>query len=84
MKGGFFYNLTMKERYILMRNQNVVDWQFIYDYALSKGFSLGLNAFHVGAQYLLMEMQRILDHLDHEYELTILTDKQGKFIKIIT
>jgi len=84
VKGGFFYNLTMKERYILMRNDNVVDWQFIYDYVVSKGFSLGVNAFNTGAQYLLMEIQRILDHLDHEFELHILLDKQGKFIKVIT
>lgn len=74
----------MKERYIKMRNDNVVDWQFVYDYAVSKGFSLGLNAFHVGAQYLLIKIDSILDHLDHEYELTILTDKQGNFIKVIT
>jgi hypothetical protein len=74
----------MKERYIQMRNQNVVDWPFIYDYVVSKGFNLGVNAFNYGAQYLLMEINFILDFLDHEYELTILLDKQGKFIKVIT
>ena len=74
----------MKERYIRMRNEKVIDWQFIYDYVVSKGFTLGLEKFNVGANYLNMAMHEILEQLDHEYELTILYDKQGIFIKVIT
>lgn len=74
----------MKERYIRMRNEKVVDWQFIYDYTVSKGFTLGVEKFNTGANYLMMAMVQILDQLDHEYELTILYDNQGNFIKVIT
>lgn len=74
----------MKDRYIQMRNSRVVDWQFIYDYCLSKGFTLGVEKFNLGTQFLNMAMNEILDQLDHEYELTLLYDKQGKFIKVVT
>jgi hypothetical protein len=74
----------MKERYIQMRNQHIIDWQFIYDYSVSKGYSGGVQMFNQAAHYLNMVMVHILEQLDHEYELTILYDKQGNFIKIVT
>lgn len=74
----------MKERYIRMRNEKVIDWQFIYDYTVSKGFTLGVEKFNLGAQFLMAAMSQILDQLDHEYELTLLYDQQGNFIKVIT
>jgi len=74
----------MKERYIQMRNQQVIDWQFIYDYSVSKGYSDVVEVFNQAANYLNIVMVNILDHLDHEYELTILYNKQGNFIKVIT
>jgi hypothetical protein len=73
----------MKERYVRMRNEKVIDWLFIYDYAVSKGFTLGVEKFNIGANYLNMTMHEILNQLDHEYELTILYDKQGIFIKVV-
>jgi hypothetical protein len=73
----------MKERYIQMRNQQVIDWQFIYDYSVYKGYNDGVEVFNQAAHYLNMVMVNILDHLDHEYELTILYNKQGNFIKVI-
>ena len=66
-----------------MRNEKVIDWQFIYDYVVSKGFTLGVEKFNIGANYLNMTMHEILNQLDHEYELTILYDKQGIFIKVV-
>ena len=74
----------MKERYIQMRNSRVVDWQFIYDYCLSKGFTLGVEKFNIGANALMMAMSQILDQLDHEYELTLLHDIHGNFIKVVS
>lgn len=74
----------MKERYIQMRNKQIIDWQFIYDYSVSKGYSNGVEVFNQAANYLNMVMVTILDYLDHEYELTMLFDKQGKFIKVIS
>ena len=74
----------MKDRYIQMRNSRVVDWQFIYDYCVSKGFTLGVQNFNIGANALMMAMSQILDQLDHEYELTLLQDINGNFIKVIS
>ena len=67
-----------------MRNQKIIDWQFIYDYVVSKGFNLGVDKFNIGANYLNFEIFYVLDHLDREYELTLLINKQGEFIKVIT
>jgi len=73
----------MRERYIEMRNRRIVDWQFIYDYCVSKGFTLGVNNFNLGAQWLIVEMESILSILDREYELTLLYDKNNNFIRVI-
>jgi len=67
-----------------MRNNRVVDWQFMYDYAVSKGFNLGVQSFNMGANMLLMEINNILISLDHEYDLTLLYDKDNNFIRVIT
>ena len=74
----------MKERYIQMRNQQVIDWQLIYEYCISKGFTLGVEKFNIGANALMMAMSQILDQLDHEYELTLLYDINGNFIKVVS
>lgn len=73
----------MRERYVEMRNRRIVDWQFIYDYCVSKGFTLGVNNFNLGAQWLMVEMESILSILDREYELTLLYDKNNNFIRVI-
>ncbi len=71
----------MKDRYIQMRNQRVLDMYFVYDYAVSKGFNLSFQDFQFGFTY--MNIESLLDTLDHEFELTLLFDKQGRFIKVI-
>ena len=85
MKGGSFFHIkALKERYIQMRNEGVLDRVFMYDYAVSKGFNLGEQAFSVGFLDLAMNVNSILDQLDVEYELTLLFNQNGQFIKIIT
>lgn len=74
----------MKERYIEMRNSKTIDWQFIYEYAISKGFTLSVNEFNVGAGYLNMNIDFVLELLDREYELTLLFNQRGEFIKVVT
>jgi hypothetical protein len=74
----------MKERYIKMRNDRVVDWVFIYDYVISKGFTGSVHDFNASAQHLMMSIISIMDFLDHEYNLTLVCDQQGNFIKVIT
>lgn len=74
----------MRDRYIRMRNGGGIEWQFIYDYAVSKGFNLGVEKFNLGSQFLAMAMEQIIDQLDKEYEVTSVHGVDGKFIKIIT
>jgi len=71
----------MKDRYIEMRNRKLLDMYFMYDYAVSKGFSLSFQDFQVGFVYMNIEL--LLDTLDHEFELTLLFDRQGHFIKVV-
>ena len=73
----------MKDRYIQMRNQRIIDWQFMYDYVVSKGFNLGVESFNLGANYIMFSIDNILDMLDKEYELTLLFNKDGSFIKVL-
>jgi hypothetical protein len=79
---GLFNLNYMKDRYILMRNSNTIDGNFVFDYAVSKGFRHGVNEFNMGSMYL--NVAKLLDDLDKEYDLTVLYDQQGKFIKVIT
>jgi hypothetical protein len=74
----------MKDRYIEIRNKKFIDWQFLYDYVVSKGFNLGVESFNMGAQYLVNSIDNIMQQLDSEYELTLLHDKDGNFIKVVT
>lgn len=74
----------MRDRYIRMRNSSGIDWQFIYDYAVSKGYTGGVQNFNIASNYLSMVMEQIIDQLDREYDIISLHGVDGKFIKIIT
>jgi hypothetical protein len=71
----------MKEEYIKMRNSGVVNWQLLYTYATDKGMTLDPQMFANGIQFV--DITQVIDQLDHEFELTVLYDKQGKFIKVV-
>jgi hypothetical protein len=43
--------------------------------------TLDPQAFIQGVQFV--DVNQVFDKIDHEYELTILYDKEGKFIKIV-
>ena len=73
----------MRDRYIRMRNSNGIDWQFIYDYAVYKGYTGGVQNFNIASSYLSMVMEQIIDQLDREYDVISLHGVDGKFIKII-
>lgn len=74
----------MRDRYIRMRNSGGIDWQFIYDYAVYKGYTGGVGNFNIATNYLSMVMVNIIEQLDAEYEVVSLHGVDGKFIKIIT
>jgi hypothetical protein len=71
----------MRDRYIKMRNSKIIDANFFLDYALYKGFTYGVNEFNAASMYFKIDL--IIQNLDSEYNLTILFDKQDKFIKVI-
>jgi len=79
---GFLKNNNhMKDKYVQMRNDKVMDLNFLYEYAISKGFTLSVQEFNLGAMYL--DVQSILDKLDNEFELVILFDVNGNFVKVV-
>jgi len=71
----------MRDKYIEMRNNRVLDVDFLYNYFLNKGGSLQINEFMYGFKFL--DIDFLLKKLDVEFELTILTDINGNFIKVI-
>lgn len=71
----------MKEEYIKMRNSGVVNWQLLYTYATERGMTLDPQAFVQGVQFV--DVNQVIDQIDHEYELTVLYNKEGKLIKIV-
>ena len=71
----------MRDRYITMRNSKTIDFYFFFDYAISKGFNLGIEAFHIGSVHL--DVIHLIEHLDREFCLTLLLDKNNNFIKVI-
>jgi hypothetical protein len=71
----------MKEEYIKMRNSGVVNWQLLYTYATEHDMTLDPQAFIQGVQFV--DVNQVFDKIDYEYELTILYDKEDKFIKIV-
>jgi len=71
----------MIEKYIEMRNKNIVDLDLLYTYASDKGMSLSQHRFMVGSQFL--NYQEVLESMDKEFNLTRVYDKDGNFIKVI-
>ena len=71
----------MKEDYIKMRDKKIIDTNFFYQYALLKGFKGTFAEFNAGAVYLMVD--HALDHLDQEFKLTTVHDKNGNFIKVV-
>lgn len=71
----------MKEQYVNMRNRNLIDLGVLYTYAVGKGFTLSIDEFAVGLRY--SDINNIFRQLDQEFNLTLLHDKNDKFIKVI-
>jgi hypothetical protein len=71
----------MKEQYIAMRNSRTLDLSVLYTFARERGMTLSFHEFQVGSQFL--NYGEVIDHMDREFKLNILTDKDGNFIKVI-
>ena len=71
----------MKEQYIKMRNSNQLDMSLLYTYAREQGLNLPPDQFSIAMQFA--NPNEIIEHLDHKFELTIVYDKDGNFIKVV-
>jgi hypothetical protein len=71
----------MKEQYIKMRNNHIVDPNLLYIYAVQNGFTLSITEFLIGLQHC--NINDIIYHLDCKFELTRLHDKNDNFIMIV-
>jgi hypothetical protein len=74
---------NLKSRYIAMRNANNLNGSFFYDYAIHKGFSGSYDEFITGWYNSAIDINILFSNLDLEFELTILVDKSGNFLKIV-
>ena len=70
----------MKEQYIKMRNSNQLDIGLLYTYAREQGLNMPIDQFAAGVHFTATE---IIDYLDHKFELTIVYNKHGGFIKVV-
>lgn len=73
----------MKDRYKIMRQSNMLDVRFLYDYALSKGLKrCDLHFFSQAFSFSNMNVEELLSNLDKEFDLTIVHDSNGMVIKV--
>lgn len=73
----------MKDRYKMMRQSNMLDIRFLYDYAVSKGLKrCDLNFFSQAFSFSNMNVEELLSNLDKEFDLTTVHDSTGRVIKV--
>ena len=71
----------MKAEYIKMRNSNQLDVGLLYTLAREEGLSAAPDQFSIALSFA--NINEMICHLDHKFELTILYNKNGNFIKVI-
>ena len=71
----------MKERYITMRNSNQLDLDLLYTLAKEEGLTAAPDQFSMAMSFA--NINEMICHLDHKFELTILYNKNGDFIKVV-
>lgn len=73
----------MKDRYKIMRQSNMLDVRFLYDYALSKGLKrCDLHFFSQAFSFSNMNVEELLSNLDKEFDLTTVHNSNGRVIKV--
>ena len=74
----------MKDRYRIMRQSNMLDVRFLYDYALSKGLKrCDLQFFSQAFSFSNMNVEELLSNLDKEFDLTTLYSPDGRLISVV-
>lgn len=72
---------SLKEQYIKMRNSNRIDAAVLYTFAREQGFNGDTLAFMQAMQF--WDINEMFGAIDRKLGLTLLFDKNNKFIKII-
>jgi hypothetical protein len=70
----------MKTEYIKMRNSGQYRLEWFHEYYNSLKPNIDINNFAM--VFNMGNLDIVLEHLDKQFELTTLTDNNGKFIKI--
>jgi hypothetical protein len=71
----------MKAEYIKMRNSNQLDVGLLYTLAQAEGLTAAPDQFSMALSFA--NINEMICHLDHKFELTILYNKNGDFMKVI-
>ena len=71
----------LRSRWIELRNKKAIDPRFIYDYAIHKSMVITFETCMMVLSFY--DPNAIIDRLDHEFDLTILYDKDNNFIKVL-
>lgn len=71
----------MKEDYIKMRNSNQLNVGLLYTLAREEGLTSAPDQFSMALTFA--NINEIICHLDHKFELNILYNKNGNFSKVI-
>lgn len=69
----------MKEEYIKMRNSGQYDLGWFYRYYKENGGTADINTF----QIVFNLDSEMLNTLDKKFELNVVLDKNGNFIKVV-
>ena len=71
----------MKASYVKMRNSGNYDINWFHRYYTEKKGAIDLQTFHMFFTHGNLDM--VLEHLDKEFNLTKIEDKNGKLIKVL-
>lgn len=71
----------MREQYIKMRNEHRVDPSLLYTFAREQGFNGDPTMFMTAMQFT--DINEMLSVIDQKFKLTLLFDKNNKFIKVV-
>ena len=72
--------MSLKKEYIKMRNKKTIDFNLLSKYYISKNGDPFI--FAMMQQVMIDNIDQILEHLDKEFELDVLIDKNNNFVKV--
>jgi len=70
----------MKTEYVKMRNSGQYRLEWFHEYYNSLKPNIDINNFAM--VFNMGNIDSVLEHLDKQFQLTTLTDNNGKFIKV--